>query len=70
MGSGSSVKALANDTPSSTYGITSYNGDVYVVGYDYYGPCYWKNGTQTYLSGAQGGYSNSIAVAIVVVPAT
>jgi hypothetical protein len=68
VGSGSSVKALASDTQSSTYGITSYNGDVYVVGYDYYGPCYWKNGTQTYLSGAQGGNSEPIAVAIAVVP--
>jgi hypothetical protein len=70
LGSGSSVKALASDTQSSAYGITSYNGDVYVVGYDYYGPCYWKNGTLTYLGGAQGGNNNSIAVAIVVVPAS
>ena len=70
VGSGSSVKALASDTQSSTYGITSYNGDLYVVGYDTDGPCYWKNGTQTYLIGAQGGSNNSIAVAIVVAPAS
>ena len=70
LGKGSSFKAIASDTTSGTYGITSYNGDVYVVGWDYYGPCYWKNGQLTYLGGAQGGNLNSIAVAIVVLPAS
>jgi hypothetical protein len=69
MSTGSVVVPLASDSNSGTSGVAAYGSDVYVVGYDAYGSCYWKNGQQTYLVGAMGGNDQNLAVAMVIVPA-
>jgi hypothetical protein len=63
------VTPLASDSSSGTSAVAAYGNDVYVVGYDAYGSCYWKNGQQTYLVGAMGGNDQNLAVAMVIVPA-
>ena len=67
---GNTVVPLASDVVALAQQTVSYASDIYIAGYDYYGPGYWKDRSFTYLTGAQGGQDGSVAYGIAVVPSS